>query len=126
MFVTNSRGNSTVSYTNFASTTDGGLRTLSGGQITLQIDGSLAIQDDAVPPFVVDRSRSVRDVFATMGEAPSGAPVELTIRVDGQPYCNLTIASGNTTSEIVDGLRLAPLLAGGKLTLDVVSVGADI
>ncbi len=123
MYVTNSRGNSATAFTSYTGTVQAGIRTLSGGQLSLQIEGYLAIQTDAVPAVTVDNSHSVRDIFAKVGQAPTLADVELRLTVDSVTYCNLTIAMGQTTSNIVDGFGLKPLTAGAQVGLDVVSVG---
>ena len=123
MYVTNSRGNSPTALTSYTSTVQAGIRTLSGGQLSLQIEGYLAIQADAVPAVTVDSSHSVRDIFAKVGSAPTLADVVLRLKVDSVAYCNLTIAMGQTTSNIVDGFGLKPLAGGAQLGLDVVSVG---
>src|SRR5262249_34986665 len=39
LFMTNSKGNSDVARKSFTSTTSGGLRTLYGGQLTIQVEG---------------------------------------------------------------------------------------
>ena len=59
-FVTNSKGNSTVMQRAFTLATDGGIRTLSGGQVSIQIEGLLAIQTAAAPPLIIDSPHSVR------------------------------------------------------------------
>jgi hypothetical protein len=123
LYVTNERGNSPVAAASFTATVDRGLRTLSGGQLSLQVEGSLAIQDDAVPEVVVDTTRSIRDIFATVREAPTLTPIELMLKVDGQPFCQLTIPVGGTLSNIVDGSALPPLRSESRLGLDIVSVG---
>ncbi len=122
-FVTNGKGNSQVTTLSFANTVDGGLRTLSGGQFTLQVSGELAVQSSAVPPCAVDRARAVRDVFATVTEAPEGADIVLHVTANGEPWCTLTIAAGQTISPAVEGLTLPPLLPETTLGLDVVSTG---
>jgi hypothetical protein len=122
MFVTNSVGNSQTAAFAFTDSPDKGLRTLSGGQITLQVDGFLAIQAGAVPPFTVDASHSVRDVFATVGKAPSGGPVRLRITLNGDPYCELEIPPDRRISNIVRGNTLLPLREHDELGLDVLSV----
>ena len=71
-YVTNMYGTSPVMHVPYSATTDGGLRTLSGGQIALQVDGYLAVQTDATPPFVMDEAHVPRDIFATVREAPVG------------------------------------------------------
>jgi hypothetical protein len=123
MLVTNSRGNSAVSEENYTGTIDKGLRTLSGGQLTIQVEGNLAIQTGAAPPLVIEDAHSVRDIFAVVREAPVAAPVQLRLLQDGQVYANLTIAAGATSSNTVNGFGLPPLAAMSKLTLDIVSVG---
>lgn len=122
MFVTNSQGHSETIRKCFTATTDYGLRTLSGGQLTIQVEGSLAIQSNAAPPLVLEAPHAVRDVFATVKEAPTGGPIVLRLRLDGAEYCQLTIPAGQRYSDAVAGLDLGPLVEGGELSLDVVSV----
>jgi hypothetical protein len=122
-FVTNSRGNSPTKRKCWTSTVDGGLRTLSGGQIAFQIEGPLAVEYGATPPLVAEESHSVRDIFALVGEAPAGAPVELRVLQNGETYCALTIPPGATVSNVVSGFGLPPLTGGATLALDVLSVG---
>ena len=76
-FVTNMFGTGPVLHVPYSATTDGGLRTLSGGQISLQVDGYLAMQTDAAPPLVMDEAHAARDIFAVVREAPSGGAVTL-------------------------------------------------
>ncbi len=71
-FVTNVRGNSPVTAESFGATTDQGLRTLAGGQLSIQVEGYLAIQTDAAPPLVMETAYAARDIFAVVAEAPSG------------------------------------------------------
>ena len=128
LFVTNVRGNSLVAHHNYTSTEDFGIRTLNGGQITIQVDGYLAIQDEAAPAFVIDDYYSVRDVFAVMGQAPTGAPIEMQLRQDDEVFCTLTIPltpAGTTISNVVDGFGIAPLQHGKRLLLDILSVGTS-
>lgn len=122
LYVTNSRGNSETARKAFTETLSQGMRTLSGGQLSIQVEGYLAVRMNAAPPLVVEESHSVRDIFAVVGQAPMGAPVELELRKNGQLYCRLTIPSGATLSNIVDGFGL-PLLAKEELTLNILSVG---
>mgnify|MGYP005840945831 CR=1 FL=1 len=123
LFFTNSQGSGPAARTSWVSTVDKGLRTLSGGQLSLQVEGTLAIQANATPPLVVEASHSVRDVFAVAGEAPVGAPVELRITQGGAEWCTLSIPAGSTISNVVSGTELAPLVADSILGLDIVSVG---
>ena len=65
LYVTNVKGNSQVGAASFSGLVDGGIRTLSGGQLSMQVDGPLAIQSNAVPQLSVEAAHSLRDVFAT-------------------------------------------------------------
>ena len=121
-FVTNSKGNSGVGQRAFTSTVDLGIRTLSGGQISIQVEGPLAIQSDVAPPFVVDAAHSVRDVFAHLGAAPTVSQVELQVTQNGVPYCSLSVPAGATVSDVVDGAILGPLQTGALLGVNVVAV----
>jgi hypothetical protein len=122
LFVTNSRGNSPVAVQAFTATTDLGLRTLSGGQLTIQVEGPLAIQTNAAPPLSMDAAHSIRDVYAVVRSAPTGAPVTLQVTHDGQPYCQLTIPINATVSNVVDGFAFGPLQAKAEIGLDITSV----
>jgi Putative phage tail protein len=121
-YVTNDFGNSPSTGASFGATTDQGLRTLAGGQLSIQVDGYLAIQTDAAPPLVVDASVAIRDMFAVVGEAPSGGSVQLQLRQGSTVFCSLTIADGATISNSVDGFGLAPLIAESQILLDILSV----
>jgi hypothetical protein len=46
------------------------------------------------------------------------------VDVDGESYCTLTFEAGLNVSDAVDGNSLEPLIAGSKVTLAVLSVGA--
>jgi hypothetical protein len=122
LFVTNSRGNSPTATALLTRTTDSGLRTLSGGQYSIQVDGFLAVDQSVAPALVVDTARSVRDVFAVLGTA-ADAPVQLQLNVNGTTYCQVTFSTGATLSSTVDGGTLPPLAAGAQLTLSVLTVG---
>lgn len=122
LFMTNSKGNSSVAAESFTNTTDLGLRSLLGGQLTIQIEGPLAIQTNAAPPLVVDTSCSVRDVSAVVQNAPTGAPVTMQVTQNGNVYCELTIATGQTVSNVVDGFALGPLQAQAIIGLNITSV----
>ncbi len=133
LFMTNVRGNSPVAAAAFGATTDQGLRTLAGGQLSIQVEGYLAIQTDAAPPLVIDAERAVRDVFAVVSEAPSQPPgaspgtntLQLQLRVGSTVFCTLSFNDGATTSNAVDGFGLAPLAAGSQLSLDILAVHGE-
>jgi hypothetical protein len=120
--VTNARGESPRKAISFTATVDEGLRTLSGGQVTIQVDGYLSIQSNAAPAAVVREATAVRDVFAIVREAPTGAPVSLQVKADGVVYCSLTIPAGAVLSGTVGGFGLPPLGEKAQITLDVLSV----
>lgn len=123
--VTNSRGASPTRQQSFTASVDGGLRTHSGGQYTIMVNGYLSLQTSAAPPLVIEEGRSVRDVYAVISEAPSGDPIQLLVRQNGVPYVSLSIAAGSTLSNVVSGANLAPLASGSILTLDILGVPAD-
>jgi hypothetical protein len=123
LFVTNGKGNSPTAVKQFTGTTSEGLRTLSGGQISIQVEGFLAIQSGAAPALVMDAPHSMRDLFAVVSEAPTGAGIELRLRQNEDEICRLTIPTGGTQSNVVDGFGLPPLQAQALLHLDILSVG---
>jgi hypothetical protein len=122
LFVTNSQGSSDVARRAFTATTDFGLRTLSGGQFSIQVEGPLAIQTNAAPLLSVESAHSVRDVYAVVKDAPTAAPIQLRVTQNGAPYCQLTIPAGAVASNIVDGFALGPLAAKAQVGLDITSV----
>jgi len=118
MYVSNSFGNGVVTKTSFGE----GLRTLSGGQIGVQVEGYLAVQDNAAPAVVIDETHSARDISAVVREAPDGGAIEITLRLDATEYCTLTIADGETESNVVNGFGLAALASGAHVNLDITAV----
>jgi len=122
-FVTNQRGDSPVDQRHFTATTELGLRTMRGGQLNVQVEGPLAIEDDATPPLVIEDFMAMQDIYAVLQEPPTEVPVVLRLRQDADEICTLTIPVDATISNIVDGFGLAPLRAGSLLHLDIVSVG---
>jgi hypothetical protein len=122
LFMTNSRGNSSVAAESFTNTTDLGLRSLLGGQLTIQVEGPLAVQTNAAPPLLVETSCSVRDVYAVVQDAPAAAPVVMQVTQNGVVYCELTIPTSATVSNDVDGFALGPLQAQALIGLNITSV----
>ncbi|HTX39692.1 MAG TPA: phage tail protein [Bryobacteraceae bacterium] len=122
LYVTNDWGNSPTASICLTNNDDNGLRTLSGGQYTIQVGGCLAVDQSAAPPLVVEASHSVRDVFAVLGTAADAA-VEVQLNVNGGTYCTTTIPAGQLVSTVVSGFTLPPLAAQSQITLSVVSVG---
>jgi hypothetical protein len=121
-FVTNSNGTSPVQHLCFTALTDMGLRTLSGGQIALQVEGYLAVETSAIPPYVMEASHAVGSIVATVREAPSGGSVVLLVRQNATGYCTLTIPAGATVSNTVDGSGLPALAVNSQINLDIQSV----
>jgi hypothetical protein len=122
MFVTNAFGSSQTtqkSYANLAP--DDELRTLSGGQFSLQVGGYLSTQQNAAPPLMVEASHAVRDLRASMTEAASNYDISVQILQNGSPYAGvLTILSGSTmSSSVILGAALPPLLETAQLTIDI-------
>ena len=122
LFVTNQQGNSAVRTICLTNRDGNGLRTLSGGQYSIQVDGYLAVEQSVAPALVVEASHAVRDVFAVLGKV-ADAPVNLQVNVNGAAYCSLTIPTGMTTSPSADGNVTGPLTGGALVTLSVLSVG---
>jgi hypothetical protein len=122
LFVTNPIGNSPASAACYAGNSDKGLRTLSGGQYTLQVDGFLAVDQSAAPALIVEAAHSVGNVFAVLGKA-ADAQVQLQVNVNDAPYCPLSFDPGISLAPSMNGNGLAPLAEGSKITLSVLSVG---
>jgi hypothetical protein len=122
LFVTNTHGNSPASSIFLTHTVDKGLRTLSGGQYSVQAEGFLAVDQSIAPPIVIESPHAVRDVFAVLGRE-ADAEVQVQVNVNGMAYCTVTFAPGASVSNTVNGSDLAPLPAGAQVTVSVLSVG---
>jgi hypothetical protein len=122
LIVTNRLGSSPARSICLTSTMDRGLRTLSGGQYSIQVEGFLAIEQSAAPAVIVEAPHAVRDVYAILGGA-ADADVRLQVNVDGALYCTLDVPAGLTGSPAADGNLLTPLQAGAKITLSILAVG---
>jgi hypothetical protein len=121
-FVTNAIGSSPVNLVSYASLADGGIRTLAGGQLTIQVEGYLGVETDAAPPYVMESAYAVGNLFAVVLQAPVGGAVALQIRTGSTVYATLTIPDGQTVSNTIDGFGLAPLAASAQIHLDITSV----
>ncbi len=118
-FVTNVRGNSPDSTASFGATTDQGLRTLSGGQFSIQVEGYLAIQTGAAPPLVIDTAHAVRDISAVVSEAPTAdgsitrdeyAATAIARGIDSLLHFDDFDDGATTSNAAVNGFGLAPLV----------------
>ena len=123
LFVTNVKGNSPTTAVCVTGTADYGLRTLSGGQFSFQVEGFLAIETGATPDIIVENTLSVRDIYAVIRQAPVGGPIQLQVNQNDALYCALTIADGQTVSNSVSGALQPLLIAGARLSLDINMVG---
>jgi len=119
LFVTNSFGNSQTFSVCYASNTSP-LRTLSGGQFSLQVNGYLATQQNAAPPLVVEATHAVRDIRMTLSQPPTGYVITVDLLQNGVEYCQLTYDPSQTTpTAVLDGTNLPPLLEGALLTINI-------
>jgi hypothetical protein len=122
LFVTNRKGNSEARAARFTDNDDAGLRTLSGGQYSIQTPGFLAIDESAAPPLVIEASHGVREIYGVLGTAADAA-VTFEVRVNGAALCRATIAAGSTMSNTRNGRDFPPLRAGDRVTLALTGVG---
>ena len=123
LYMTNALGDGAVAAQPFTGTNDLGIRTLSGGQLSFQIAGYLAIQTSAAPAVIVDADRSVRDIYAVLSIPPSGAAVTLQLNLNGAPYATVQFDPNTISSAVVPGFGLPALHGGDLLTLDITAVG---
>ena len=122
LFVTNTRGSSPIAAINLTQSADYGLRTLSGGQYSFQVQGFLAVDSNPAPNVIVEAAHAVLDIYAIVKQAPAGGPIIITVSQNGAPYCTLTIPDGATASSSVDGFGL-PLMTQAQLSMAVTGVG---
>ena len=122
-YVTNDRGSSPTAFQAYTLTAEGGLRTMAGGQYTIQYDGTLAMMGNIAPPVVMERTRAVRDVQAYVEQEPLGEPVMIRVLLDQEPYVDLAIPAGSLMSEPVSCFDRAPLREGSLLQAAILSVG---
>jgi len=119
LFVTNSFGNSQTFSVPYASNTSP-MRTLSGGQFSLQVNGYLATQQNAAPPLVVEATHAVRDIRLTLSQPPTGYVITLDLLQNGDEYCRLSYDPSQTIpSPVIDGTNLPPLLEKALLTINI-------
>jgi hypothetical protein len=126
-FMTNAFGDGqTTTY----SYIDAPLRTLSGGQFSLQVAGYLATQTNAAPALIIQNTHAVRDVWASVGQAAQGYSIGIDILQNGVEYCSFVIPAQGTAGAsgsmdqtkatlYVDGSSLLPLQEGATLTINV-------
>jgi hypothetical protein len=122
LFATNRKGNSATRAIHLTNNDDLGLRTLSGGQYSIQVGGFLAVDACAAPALIIEASHAVQDVYGVLG-TPADANVAVELRMNGAAYCTLTFLAGATVSDAKDGNALPPLRANDRVTVAVLSVG---
>ncbi len=118
-FVTNAFGDSQTNQLCYTSTLDRGLRTLSGGQFSLQISGYIATQQNATPPLLIEAAHAVLDIRANVSQAATGYDISVDVLQNGSEYCNVTIPSGSNSSPIQSGTGLPPLTKESIVTVNV-------
>jgi len=119
MFATNAFGDSPTRRMSLTQTLDEGWRVLSGGQFSFQIEGEVAITANATPPLLTEEPHAVRDVLATIREAPTGGNLELRLLVNDSAYCDLTIPEGVTATDPITCFGKEALPARAVLGLEV-------
>jgi hypothetical protein len=120
--LTNAKGTGEPGEVCLTTSSDYGLRTLCGGQLSIQVGGYLAVCSDVAPPMIVEEAHCVRDISAVLREAPQGGNVELRLRRGEEEYCRLLIQAGSLQSNTVSGLYKPALNAGSQMSLDILSV----
>lgn len=119
-YVTNAFGNSQAAGICYTNLPDTGLRTLSGGQFSLQVSGYLATQQDAAPPLIIEADHAVRDLRATVSQPATGYDIQIDLFQNGALYQSLTIPSGSTASAITTNFfELPPLKKEETLTMNI-------
>lgn len=73
--------------------------------------------------MIVDADGSVRDIYAIVSTAPTGAAITLQITRNNVPYTSVQIPAGATISNLVDGFGMAALRSGDQLNLSIAGVG---
>lgn len=118
-FVTNAFGNSQANLTCYSENATP-LRTLSGGQFALQVNGYLSTQTNAAPPLVIQAEHAVRDIRMTLSQPPVGYTITVDVLENGAEYCQLLFdPTQQTPTAIVDGATLPPLMEGALLTINL-------
>lgn len=118
-YVTNAFGDSQTQQQCYTTTSGGGLRSLSGGQFSLQASGYLATQQNATPPLVIEASHAIRDIRANVNQAPSGYNILINVLQNTAPYCALTINTDTSISAVLDGANLPPLIEGSAISMNI-------
>jgi hypothetical protein len=122
-YVTNALGDSEVGVAHYTDTVDYGVRTLSRGQVDIQVEGVIGIQSDAAPAIYLAETSSVLDLWAFVKEAPDGEDIEIDVKVGGTVIATLTIEDGATSATAIDGRDLDAIAHSDPITIDITKVG---
>jgi len=122
--VVNAVGESPVAIAHYTDTADQGLRTLSGGQVDVQVQGVLGVVSEAAPPTYLAQTSSVLDIQAFVKQAPTGAAITVDVTLGPLGVGTLTIAAGETESDVIDGRGFPPILTTHPITIDITQVGS--
>ncbi len=125
LFMTNDRGHGPTGALAFTMTAQGGLRTMSGGQYSLQWEGDLAVTGSIAPELVVEATRVVLDVRARLGVAPIMEPVEVRVLVNENVYATLQVPPGSRNSAALSGFGKPALKEGDRVRAQIASVGTS-
>ncbi len=126
-YVTNYHGNSNTVIRNLSSAIAGGrMRTLTGRQIELVVDGVLGIESNAVADTTLREASSWFTIYAQVTNSPLGANIEVALKVNGSTFTTLTIEAGDTLSNVVEAgdLNFESLPADTAITIDITQVGS--
>ena len=123
--LTNTFGSSPVAVAGFSELAENGIRTLHGGQVTLQVEGVLGIINDPAPPLSSDGDYAIRDVFAMVKTPPAGGDIAISVVADGAVLTPLVIPEGTFASLPVSGAELPVLQRDSELSIDILGVGVQ-
>ena len=125
-YVTNSQGNSGATIQAYTNTLDLGLRTLAGGQYSLQVSGPLAIQDSAAPDSILEADHVIGDVRAFLSGAATGSQVSFRVNLNSMELCVVQFDAGAVVSTSLRGAVLPVLRQGDRLSVDVLDIGNNL
>jgi len=120
-YVTNVRGDSPATQRSYCHTEESGLRTGCGGQLLWQVEGWVAVDDEATSPVAIEAKTAVRDVYAFVQEAPQGGEILVRVMVNGEEYCMLAIPEGAKVSNSVSGFGKPALEESAQVHVQVVA-----
>lgn len=119
--LTNARGPGSVGRLALAD----GLRTLSGGQITLRVDGTLAVDSSPSSDVVVENDHKIGAIRGYLKRPPTGSRLEVVVTQDGTALASLRFAPGQVISDVVDGQILPKVRSKARLGLQITTVGME-